>query len=163
MASTTAPFLTTAPGPVHVGVGLFESETAMRLRAAGRLEHDRLTRTRTTSASDADHRHVLVTLIARDASGIAIGCAALIPAPEGVVELHRFFIAADARRTNAGHALLTAADEHARRLNAPAVIYETAPKLIETISVLQQHGYQQIAPWRTSHAPTTVAYAHDLS
>lgn len=153
-----------ALGTVHVGLELFDSEAAIRLRAAGRVEHDRRTGVRSTSAADADDRHVLVNLVARDATGAAVGCGALIPAGEGVVELHRFFIAADARSTSAGSALLAAIDEHARRLEAPAVVYETPPQLTDTILVLQQHGYTQITPWRPpTNRVAVVAYAFELS
>jgi N-acetylglutamate synthase-like GNAT family acetyltransferase len=147
---------------VWVNAEPFDSEAAVRLRAAGRLEHDRATGVR-TSGADAHEREVLLNLVARDGAGTAVACAALLPAEEGVVELHRLFIAADARSSAAGAALLLAVEESARQLNAPAVVYETASQLTDAIDLLTRHGYQRIAPWRAHRdAAPVLALAREI-
>jgi GNAT superfamily N-acetyltransferase len=91
-------------------------------------------------------------LLARDAAGVALGCAALRPtAPEGCCEMKRLFLLPHARGLGLGRALAKAVVEAARGLGYRELRLDTLPTMDAALGLYEQMGFARIAPY---YAPT---------
>lgn len=131
---------TVAPEP-------FDTEDAVRLRAVARLETDGIVGTRSDVGVALTAAMLPTHLVARDTFGTALGCGGIVAAGNGIYEIRRLFVRAGARHLGVGEKLLAELEYAARELGAPAIVYETAPQMTDTVRFFQRHGYQQIAPW----------------
>lgn len=76
--------------------------------------------------------------------GEVIGCVALIPTEQGVVELSKMALAPKARGQGLGRRLLQHAIEEARRMGAAQVILGTHSKLAAALHLYRQAGFESI-------------------
>lgn len=125
----------------------FDHEDAVRLRAAARIEVDRV------SGGPADHGRPLTEataaahVLARDRSGLAVGTAALSAAGDGVFEVRRLFVRPDSRGQGIGDALLLELMAQAEELQAPAVVAEMGPFQPHAAGLFVRNGFTRIRPF----------------
>ncbi|HEY6893544.1 MAG TPA: GNAT family N-acetyltransferase [Rhodanobacteraceae bacterium] len=87
-------------------------------------------------------------LIARNASGVAIGCVALRPMETpGCCEMKRLFVSAQGRGLGLGRALAEAVIAHATKLGYRELRLDTLPSMHEAIALYRQLGFADIAPY----------------
>jgi putative acetyltransferase len=87
-------------------------------------------------------------LIARDARDEIVGCVALVPfgpSEDGVCELSKMTVAAQARGHGVGRALLHAAIERARQLGARTLFLGSNGKLADAVHLYESVGFQHVS------------------
>lgn len=82
-------------------------------------------------------------LVAR-CNGVAIGCGALRPLSETVVELKRLYVDPSHRRRGISRRILAALEERARQLGYVSVRLETGTCQPEAIALYEATGYHRI-------------------
>jgi putative acetyltransferase len=85
-------------------------------------------------------------LVARD-NGQAVGCGAIVIAPEGWAEIKRMFVAPAARGQNLGRRLLASLEELAAENGIGLLRLETGIKQPEALALYRSAGFVEIAPF----------------
>ena len=94
-------------------------------------------------------------LIARDASGTAIGCVALRPMKtQGCCEMKRLFVSSQGRGLGLGRALAQALIAEASRLGYAELRLDTLPSMHEAIALYRKLGFAPIAPYYAAREGT---------
>src|SRR5690348_10787129 len=94
-------------------------------------------------------------LIARNASGVAIGCVALRPMETpGCCEMKRLFVSAQACGLGLGRALAEAVIAHATKLGYRELRLDTLPSMHEAIALYRKLGFAGIAPYYAAREGT---------
>lgn len=75
---------------------------------------------------------------------IAVGCGAIKPIDDEIVELKRFFVDPEFRNRGIATAILNDLENRALALNYSTIRLETGEKLPEAITLYQKHGYYPI-------------------
>jgi putative acetyltransferase len=86
-------------------------------------------------------------LVARDAGGEALGCAALVLDGAGAAEIKRMFVRAEARGRGLGAALLTQLETDARDLGVALIRLETGVRQPEAVRLYRRFGYRIRGPF----------------
>jgi putative acetyltransferase len=92
---------------------------------------------------------VLIARDVRDARDEVVGCVALVPfgpTADGVFELSKMAVAANARGRGVGRALLRAAIERAGRLGARSLFLGSNKKLADAVHLYESVGFRHVAP-----------------
>jgi GNAT superfamily N-acetyltransferase len=101
-------------------------------------------------------------LVARD-DGRALGTAAVVDGGDGSAELKRVFVTDAARGLGVGRALLVAAEERARELDATVMRLETGLPQTAAIALYERAGYRHVPRFGKYAAdPTSVCMERDL-
>jgi ribosomal protein S18 acetylase RimI-like enzyme len=94
-------------------------------------------------------------LIARDASGTAIGCVALRPlVTPDCCEMKRLFVSAQGRGRGLGRALTGAVVAEAAKLGYAELRLDTLPSMHEAIALYRKLGFAPIAPYYAAREGT---------
>lgn len=83
-------------------------------------------------------------LIAQDESGAAIGCVALVPYSEGVLELAKMAVSDSARGKGVGSMLMAATITQARQLGARELYLESNALLGPAVRLYERSGFQHL-------------------
>ena len=75
-----------------------------------------------------------------------VGCAALIPAGEGVFELSKMAVGGAERGRGIGRKLLTAALERARELGATSLFLVSNSRLASAVALYESVGFRHVPP-----------------
>ena len=92
-------------------------------------------------------------LIARNKSGEVIGCAALVPVSEGVLELVKMAVADNHQRRGIGGMLIDAAILKAREIGARSLYLESNSKLGSAIRLYERAGFEHLPPEQRPYSP----------
>lgn len=96
-------------------------------------------------------------LLARDASGAAIGCAALRPLePPLVCEMKRLFVKPEGRGTGCGRALAEEILSTARQLGYREIRLDTLPSMASAQNLYARLGFTPVAPYYETPVAGTV-------
>jgi GNAT superfamily N-acetyltransferase len=156
----------TTSGPIGVRIvhEAFDVEDAQRLRAAARVETDHAVGMRSDVGLPLVAAMVAVHIVARDHFGVALGCAGLVAAGDGVYEIRRLYVRPDVREHGIGGMMVRELETSARELGAPALVIETASILTHVIESLERKGFSRIAPFGPyAGNPGSVCLAKTLS
>lgn len=149
---------------IRVNAEAFDTEDAIRLRAAARIDVDALAGRHTDVGIPLVDAMMAVHLVARDQVGQPLGCGGLVSVGDGVYEIRRLFVRSTSRRAGVGTALVRELELQAAELGAPAVVYETDQAMTSMITFLERSGYYRIAPWGAyATNPGSVCLARTLS
>ena len=94
-----------------------------------------------TPPSGAD---VAVVLVARDASGAAVGCGALRPLGDDVAEIKRMYVVPAARRRGVSKLVLAGLEAAARDRGWTTLRLETGRRQPEAVALYEGVGYRLI-------------------
>lgn len=138
-----------APRPIYVAVEAADQPDIDRLLAisdavAARLypgEFRRPLTGRALSHTDAS------TFVARDASGQALGCAALMDLSDGAVELKRMIVEPEHAGQGVGRALLLAILQAARDRGIRRVLLEVGIRNVEARRLYESAGFRERGPF----------------
>ena len=78
-------------------------------------------------------------------NGGAVGCGAIRPFPQDMMEVKRMFVLPAWRRKGIAGLILAELEDWARQLGASACVLETGRKQSEAVALYAGHGYHQIA------------------
>ena len=141
----------------------FDSPDAVRLRAAQRDEIDALYGADTEPGEKPTADSVPVFLVARDASGTAVGCGGLRMLPGGGAEIKRMYVAPGQRGTGTAVALLQALEQEARARGVVRLLLETGTEQRAAQRFYEREGYVPIEPFGPYVGePTSLCYARTL-
>lgn len=87
----------------------------------------------------------VTVLVARDATGTAIGMAALVDRGDGTGELKRLFVRESGRGRGVATAVMDALECAARERSIHTLQLETGPKQLAAIALYEARGYEHIA------------------
>jgi putative acetyltransferase len=105
----------------------------------------------------------VTVFVARDASGAALGMAALVAKADGTAELKRMFVHPDARGRGLADGLLRAAEAEAVRAGIVTLRLETGPLQHAAIALYESRGYARIPNFGEYVGdPHSVCYAKTL-
>ena len=89
-----------------------------------------------------------VLLIARNAEGRAVACAALRPVePDGACEMKRLYVTAQGRGLGLGKRLVETLFNEARRIGYREMRLDTLPSMHEAIAMYRRFGFEPIEPY----------------
>jgi putative acetyltransferase len=91
-----------------------------------------------------------------EADGQVVGCCALVPRGDGVVELAKMAVTAKCRGRGFGEALLNAAIERARGMGARRVYLESSSKLGAALGLYRKVGFVDVPATGTEYARVDV-------
>jgi len=141
----------------------FDHEDGVRLRAAARIEVNRL------YGRPADHGRPLTeataaaNVIARDRAGAALGTGALSAAGDGVFEVRRLFVRPDSRGRGVGDLLLLELLAQAEDLQAPAVVAQMGVRQPHAGALLLRNGFVRIQPFGVYRGdPGSICFSRPL-
>jgi putative acetyltransferase len=142
----------------------WDDPDAVRLREAQRTELD-------ARYGTDDHEPgavptaetVTVFLVARDESGIAVGCGGLRLLGPGSGEVKRMYVEPSVRGSGVAAALLRALEEHARGLGITRLLLETGTAQPDAIRFYRREGYEPIEAYGPYVGePLSRCFARDL-
>lgn len=125
----------------------FDHEDAVRLRAAARIEVDRIYGRPVDRGRPLTEATAAVHVIARDRSGFALGTASLSAAGDGVFEVRRLFVRPDSRGQGVGDLLVLELLAQAEELQAPAVVAEFGVLQPHAAALFTRNGFVRIQPF----------------
>lgn len=88
--------------------------------------------------------------VIRDETGIACGCGAVMPLPEGG-EIKRMYVSPELRRRGAGRALLQFLEQRAAQRGMSLLRLETGIHQPEALHLYERAGYVRCAPFGGYH------------
>ncbi|TIH40931.1 GNAT family N-acetyltransferase [Subtercola vilae] len=118
---------------------------AEALRSAQRAELDTRYGADTEPGTKPSADDIAIFLVARDASGAAVGCGALRLLGRGEAEIKRMFVTQSARGTGVSTAILRALEDEARGLGLHTLKLETGPAQPDAVRFYEREGYRPIA------------------
>jgi GNAT superfamily N-acetyltransferase len=77
-------------------------------------------------------------------NGGAVGCGAIRPFPDGMMEVKRMYVLPAWRRKGIAGLILAELEEWAKELGAGTCVLETGKKQPEAVALYGRHGYRQI-------------------
>jgi GNAT superfamily N-acetyltransferase len=92
---------------------------------------------------DADHGIFVVARL----NCCAIGCGAVRPLEDGVGEVKRMYVRAEARRMGVARKILATLEEVAKNQGYTVLRLETGTRQPEAIALYEAHGYHRIPPF----------------
>ncbi|MEA3014486.1 MAG: hypothetical protein QOD42_3031 [Sphingomonadales bacterium] len=92
-------------------------------------------------------------LIAEDRTGTAIGCVALVPIGDDVLELAKMAVADHVQGQGIGRLLLEAAVAKARTLGARALYLESNSSLEPALRLYERAGFRHLPPGERPRSP----------
>jgi ribosomal protein S18 acetylase RimI-like enzyme len=96
-------------------------------------------------------------LIARDASGEALGCVAMRPLETpGICEMKRLYVAPEGRGRGLGKALALAIIDAARAAGHSDMLLDTLPTMHDAQALYRALGFREIAPYYDTPIEGTV-------
>ena len=108
-------------------------------------------------------QHHVLFAVARDAAGVAVGCAAIVLGSEWG-ELKRMYVHPPARGSGAAGRLLTLLESEAARRGCAEVRLETGPYQPEALAFYTRRGYARRGPYGGYRDdPLSVFMARSLS
>jgi hypothetical protein len=126
----------------------FMHEDAVRMRAASRMEMDAAAGRPSDPAPAVVEQDVITHQLVRLADGTPVACGALVPAPDGVVEIRGLYVRREVRDARqAGNLLLDSLEAAAVRDGSPAVLWECPDHMDVPIAAMTARGYRRIANW----------------
>jgi len=142
----------------------WDNVDAVRLRAAQRTELDARYGTDDHEPGALPTAETMaVFLVARDASGTALGCGGLRLLGPGSGEVKRMYVDPAARGTGVATALLRALEYHARELGIARLLLETGTGQPDAIRFYQREGYEPIEAYGPYVGePLSRCFARDL-
>ncbi|NHC16167.1 GNAT family N-acetyltransferase [Motilibacter deserti] len=149
---------------VAITVEPWDAADGVRLRAAQRAELD-------ARYGCDDHEpgepptaeSVSVFLVARDATGTAVGCGGLRFLGPGSAEIKRMYVDPAARGTGVSVAILRALEEQARAAGVGRLLLETGTAQPDAIRFYEREGYGRIEQFGAYvGSEISVCYARDL-
>lgn len=131
---------------MRVAAEPFDAPDSAALREELRRDlEDRYGRPDTEPGAKPTAADVAVFLVARDAAGEPVGCAALRPLDEpGVAEVKRMYVRPAARGSGVARALLDAVEAAARERGMTRLVLETGTAQPEAIRFYLREGYAEI-------------------
>ncbi len=96
-------------------------------------------------------------LLAETVGGGVVGCAALIPTEDGVVELSKMAVAPEMRGQGLGGRLLSKALEEARAMGARRVFLGSSTKLAGAVRLYERAGFRHVPREELPDLPYTRA------
>lgn len=139
---------------VSVAAEPFGGDDAVRLRAAARLEVDRVYGYAADQGRPLTAATAAAHVIARDQSGLALGTGSLSAAGDGVFEVRRLFVRPDSRGNGIGDLLLLELLAQAEELQAPAVVAEMGLLQPHAAALFIRNGFTRIRPFGLYHDHT---------
>lgn len=100
--------------------------------------------------------------LARDGEGTALGCVALRPFGEDMVEIKRMYVAPEGRGLGLGRALLSTVVEAARKLGAAHIVLDTLPELTAALALYRSAGFEEIAAYYETPVERTLFFRRTL-
>lgn len=91
-------------------------------------------------------REAAAFLVARDATGRALGCVALVDCG-GYAEVKRLFVRPEGRGLGLARALMAALEAEARRRGLAEVLLETGDRLSPAVALYESLGYRTRGPF----------------
>ncbi|WP_432050863.1 GNAT family N-acetyltransferase [Verrucosispora sp. NA02020] len=137
---------------------------ATRLRAAQRAELDaRYGCDDHEPGTPPSAETISVFLVARDATGTAVGCGGLRLLGPDSAEIKRMYVVPPARGTGVAVAVLRALEEAARQAGVRTLLLETGTAQPDAQRFYEREGYRRIDNFGPYHgAALSVCYARDL-
>jgi GNAT superfamily N-acetyltransferase len=132
---------------VTVQAADWDDPDAEALRAAQRVELDTMYGADVEPGAKPSAADISYFVLARDASGVAVGCGALRRLDEHAAEIKRMFVPKPYRGRGISRAVLSALEEHARRFGWRVLRLETGPLQVEAIGLYTSAGYAPIPPF----------------
>jgi putative acetyltransferase len=84
--------------------------------------------------------------VARDAAGMAIGCAAIVLTNE-YGEIKRMYVRPAARGAGTARQLMALLEQTARSAGCPQLMLETGPDMHEALTLYARHGFERCGPY----------------
>ncbi|MCS5735643.1 GNAT family N-acetyltransferase [Herbiconiux daphne] len=142
----------------------FDGADAAALRRAQRDELDaRYGRDDHEPGEKPTAESVPVFLVARDASGTAIGCGGLRLLADGGAEIKRMYVVPASRGTGVSTAVLHAIEREALTLGVERLVLETGTEQPDAIRFYEREGYELIPNFGAYvDSPISVCYARRL-
>lgn len=94
-------------------------------------------------------------IIVAESDGRAVGCVALIPSGEGVVELSKMAVDPSVQGRGVGHAILMRAIEEARQMKAARIWLESNTVLEAAIRLYRRCGFEKVTSGDQVPSPYT--------
>lgn len=94
-----------------------------------------------------------VILIAEDNDSTALGCVALIPYADGVLELAKMAVADMAKGRGIGRQLMDAAITRGRKMGATALYLESNRILVPAVTLYERSGFRHLTPAERPYSP----------
>ena len=88
--------------------------------------------------------------------GRALGCCALIPVREGVLELAKMAVAEESRGLGIGRKVLEATVAKAREMGAARLVLGTNSKLLDAVHLYESVGFKHLPPEPSPYARADV-------
>jgi len=101
-------------------------------------------------------------LLARDQSGVPLGCIALRPLDDEICEMKRLFLLPEARGMGLGRALAEAIVTTARDRGYRELRLDTLPSMTSAIALYEGLGFERIEPYYAPTPTGTVFMALEL-
>jgi putative acetyltransferase len=102
-------------------------------------------------------------LVARDRDGRPVGCGALRPLEEGVVEIKRMYVRPERRGEGLGWVILAALEAEAARCDYSVIRLETGDFQPEAMALYRAAGYREIpCPGAYAHGPHSRCFERRL-
>jgi len=98
-----------------------------------------------------------VLLIARNAAGRAVGCAALRPIePAGTCEMKRLYVTAEGRGQKLGKRLVERLFDEARRIGYREMRLDTLPTMLDALALYRRFGFEPMEAYYDTPVAGTV-------
>ncbi|WP_233189174.1 GNAT family N-acetyltransferase [Subtercola sp. Z020] len=137
---------------------------AVRLRRAQRDELDTRYGADTEPGVKPSADDVAVFLVARDGSGVAVGCGALRMLEPGVAEVKRMFVEKSARGSGVSTAILRALEAEAVERGIGTLQLETGPAQPDAVRFYTREGYVPIPRFgHYLHSEGSLCFGRDLA
>ncbi len=94
--------------------------------------------------------------LARDGSGVPIGCAAFRPLQEGIAEMKRLYVAPEGRGQGLGRLLADLVLEQASQAGYREIRLDSLPSMLEALALYRSCGFEEIGAYYDTPIEGTV-------